>query len=138
MNISKKIERIRQQPEHVRLKYVWLSVAACMLVVILVWILSTKAAFQKDDVSQNFTQLKESFATDSVQMPSISDLPETEGILEQQDYSIDEKQQYQPSLSQQKAVPVQETYEQNNPSNTLKEPTHESSAPKEIPTFPTE
>ena len=130
MGINRKIEQIRQQPEHVRLKYVWFSVTICMLVIILVWIMSTKAAFQKNNVSENFTQLKQSFDTDSVQMPSISDLPEAEGILEQQ---------YQSNPSPQVNVPIQETPEQKNVSDTPSESTPDSTATKEnTPGFPTE
>jgi len=47
MNINKKIEEIRQKPEHERLRYVWGSVAVCMVFVFLIWILSVRLSIQK-------------------------------------------------------------------------------------------
>lgn len=53
MNINRKIEEIRQKPEHERLRYVWGSVAVCMVFVLLIWILSVKISLQKtQDQSQ--------------------------------------------------------------------------------------
>lgn|GEM_PF-1165706 len=40
INISKKIELIRNQPEHIRMLYVWGCVAFFMIVFFLVWIFS--------------------------------------------------------------------------------------------------
>lgn len=42
MNINKKIEEIRNKPEHIRLRYVWGSVGACMLFVLVLWVFSVR------------------------------------------------------------------------------------------------
>jgi len=47
MNINKKIEEIRQKPEHERLRYVWGSVAVCMFFVLVIWLLSVRISLQK-------------------------------------------------------------------------------------------
>jgi len=40
------IESVRQKPEHVRMRYVFLCVAVCMLLLFGVWLLSVSRAFQ--------------------------------------------------------------------------------------------
>ena len=40
MGIYDKIEEIRQKPEHIRMRYVWLMVAISMTFVLAVWFLS--------------------------------------------------------------------------------------------------
>lgn len=42
MSIQDKIEEIRRQPEHIRLRWVWILTAVSMLFVIIVWIFSLK------------------------------------------------------------------------------------------------
>jgi hypothetical protein len=49
MNIQRKIEEIRRQPEHVRLKYVWGCVAVSMGMVVALWFFSLYASFQKTE-----------------------------------------------------------------------------------------
>jgi hypothetical protein len=48
MNITKKIEEIREQPEHIRLRWVWGCVAFSMFVILAVWIFSVTAMFKKN------------------------------------------------------------------------------------------
>ncbi|MEI8103762.1 MAG: hypothetical protein WCG84_02575 [Candidatus Moraniibacteriota bacterium] len=47
MSLIKKIEHIRQQPEAVRLRYVWLCVSVSMFFVFAIWILSVQTNFPK-------------------------------------------------------------------------------------------
>lgn len=47
MSLIKKIEHIRQQPEAVRLRYVWLCVSVSMFFVFTIWILSVQTNFPK-------------------------------------------------------------------------------------------
>lgn len=49
MNIEKKIEEIRAEPEHVRIRYVIGAVVISMLFVIIIWIASIKQTFQDFD-----------------------------------------------------------------------------------------
>jgi Tfp pilus assembly protein PilN len=85
LDINKKIEEIRRKPEHERMRYVWGSVAVCMVFVFLVWILSVKISLQKNagkiqpqnipDISQQLQDIKKA-------TPSISDLKQ----ITNQDY----------------------------------------------------
>jgi hypothetical protein len=64
MNISKKIEEIRQKPENIRMRYVWFFVAVSMLIIIIIWIFSLKEAFAPSETSENqpvLPNLQESF-----------------------------------------------------------------------------
>jgi len=42
MGIQKKIEEIRQKPEHQRVRYVWAMVAVCMLLLVALWVFSLR------------------------------------------------------------------------------------------------
>ena len=59
MNIADKIEEIRQKPEHIRIRYVWLSVAATMALILIIWIFSLKANFGKDQNNISLPQIPE-------------------------------------------------------------------------------
>ncbi|MFH0969796.1 MAG: hypothetical protein V1804_04775 [Patescibacteria group bacterium] len=51
MNISQKIEEIRQKPEHIRLRYVWGSVAISMIFIIIIWVFSFSESFKKKEAT---------------------------------------------------------------------------------------
>lgn len=80
MDINKKIEEIRQQPEHIRLRWVWGAVAVSMFFIIIVWIFSLSDSIGKIKSSNNNNELpdmKQSF--EEIQSikentPSISDI----------------------------------------------------------------
>lgn len=42
MSLFDKIDKIRQKPEHIRLRYVWICVAISMVLVMFIWLLSLK------------------------------------------------------------------------------------------------
>ncbi len=42
MNLEEKIKEIRQQPENIRLRYVWGAVIISMFFIVIIWILSLK------------------------------------------------------------------------------------------------
>jgi len=56
MNIFDKIDEIRRKPEHIRLRYVWASVAVSMVLVIFIWIISLKSGIVKNKSNQNSQQ----------------------------------------------------------------------------------
>jgi apolipoprotein N-acyltransferase len=62
MNLAKKIEEIRQKPEHVRLRYVWFLVTLSMTFIFIIWIFSLKSqptsapVIQDNIISPNLTQ----------------------------------------------------------------------------------
>jgi hypothetical protein len=47
VNISNKIEEIRQKPEYIRVRYVWGAVAICMFFIIIIWVFSLGDSFSK-------------------------------------------------------------------------------------------
>lgn len=83
MNIIKKIEEIRQQPEHIRMRWVWGCVAVAMFFVVALWIFSVAAMFSRiednpepsdtmPDFAQQLKDLKEN-------APSLEDLDQPLG-----------------------------------------------------------
>jgi len=42
MDLSRKIEEIRNKPEHIRLRYVWGAVGICMTFVLVLWAFSVR------------------------------------------------------------------------------------------------
>lgn len=48
MGLYEKIEEIRRQPEHIRMRYVWLMVTISMIFVLIIWIVSFKTGTDKD------------------------------------------------------------------------------------------
>jgi len=54
MNIQEKIESIRKQPEHIRMRYVLGSVFVSMLLISVLWVFSITVSFQKQSDSQSF------------------------------------------------------------------------------------
>ena len=57
MDINKKIEEIRQQPEHVRIRYVWIAVAVSMFFIILIWLFSLNESFKKTNPASDMKNL---------------------------------------------------------------------------------
>lgn len=93
MNISEKIARIRLEPEHIRLRWVWGSVAISMFIIFIIWIFSIGSLFQRGndapsaesasgDITQQLQNLKQ-------QAPSIKDFKEPslggEGVVRTKD-----------------------------------------------------
>lgn len=74
-NINKKIEEIREKPEHIRMRYVWGCVIVSMLFIFLIWIFSVKENFS----SINFD--RGSLPEISNPLPDIQkDLPSMENV----------------------------------------------------------
>lgn len=77
--ISKKIELIRRQPEHVRMRYVWGCVAVSMFIVLMFWIFSIFSMFNKENKSASNPDkavpgLGKQLQTIKEQAPSLKDL----------------------------------------------------------------
>ncbi|MFA6973631.1 MAG: hypothetical protein WC238_02710 [Parcubacteria group bacterium] len=70
MNIYNKLEEIRNKPEHIRMRYVWLMVTLSMLFVLIIWLVSFKSGQEKDtllpsdvtnsDIVNQFNEQKDS------------------------------------------------------------------------------
>jgi hypothetical protein len=78
MDLNKKIEEIRRKPEHIRLRYVWGSVAISMIFIVIIWIFSLNESAKNmhpletknlPDIKQSIDQMK------SIQdaMPALND-----------------------------------------------------------------
>mgnify|MGYP006936277095 CR=1 FL=1 len=74
MNLIKKIEEVRRQPEHVRMRYVWTCVAISMMFVVFLWLFSIKIMFSQTkenavssgavrDFSEQLNEFKESVSS---------------------------------------------------------------------------
>lgn len=55
MNISEKIEEIRNQPEYMRVRYVWGCVAVSMFIIFILWIFSIASMFADEKKNSNQT-----------------------------------------------------------------------------------
>ncbi|EKD46402.1 MAG: hypothetical protein ACD_67C00246G0002 [uncultured bacterium] len=82
--ISEKIEDVRNQPESIRMRYVWGSVAISMIVVVSIWIFSLGSLFQGDknnkgtNESGDFTSnITEQLQELKKQAPSLKDVSES-------------------------------------------------------------
>lgn len=40
--LEQKIQEIRRQPEHIRLRYMWGAIAVCMTFVVMIWLMSVR------------------------------------------------------------------------------------------------
>ena len=52
MNIERKIEEIRRQPEHIKLRYIYALMAISLVFVLLIWFFSFFAGTKKEDSAQ--------------------------------------------------------------------------------------
>lgn len=75
MNILEKIEDIRRQPEHIRLRFVWGAVAISMFVIFGIWIFSLGSLFHGDSnsIKQSSADIKAGIQDIQQQAPSIKD-----------------------------------------------------------------
>ena len=72
MSILEKIDKIREKPEHIRMRYVWGFVFSFIIVIIFIWIVSLKSNFEnigkkdvnvdKLDIMNNINENKDSRA----------------------------------------------------------------------------
>ncbi len=86
MDINKKIEEIRQQPEHIRLRYIWGLVAISMLFIVTIWVFSLKESAKKlhsEDTSNlpDISQSLEEIGKIKDSTPSINDIMENDQNL---------------------------------------------------------
>jgi len=62
MNIYEKIEEIRNKPEHIRMRYVWILMIVSMVIIITIWIISFWGAKSRqaieNDPMEVFNDLK--------------------------------------------------------------------------------
>lgn len=90
--IEKKVEEIRQKPEHIRKRYVWFWVIAIMIIVIFIWVISMQITFfnmetdttAADEHSDSLSTLQESLNsidTEIIDSESVS----IDELLEQSD-----------------------------------------------------
>lgn len=80
MNISEKIEKIRLEPEHIRLRYVWGAVCTSMFFITIIWIFSMSSLFQNKNndldkkTEQDLNSVAEKIKTIKKDLPSIGNI----------------------------------------------------------------
>ena len=75
MNIDKKLEEIRQKPEHIRIRYVWAAVAISMAFIILVWLFSFGRGFKSTPQDKSvLPDFKSSLESQQQNLESINNL----------------------------------------------------------------
>ena len=79
MGINNKIDEIRSKPEHIRVRYVWGTVAICMLFILVLWIFSVKDIFnsmniQSESSGSCLTDIKKGFEDQGQETPSIKEI----------------------------------------------------------------
>lgn len=111
MGISEKIGKIRKKPEHVRLRYVWGSVAVSMFFIVIIWIFSLKDSFKETKAQDNsFPDIKNSLEGESASQQ----LPSLEDVLKQSGKELEKIEEIQQTTTQEnqlktKPVPQDET-----------------------------
>jgi len=85
--IEKKVDDIREQPEHVRMRYVWLAVSIAMFLIIFIWLVSLRTSFLQihndptsqqniDDIKKRINELDSNNSTATEKPVSIDELLE--------------------------------------------------------------
>jgi hypothetical protein len=73
MGISEKIDHIRQQPERIRMRYVWICTIVSMVFVLVIWIFSLVASKEPEEnpaVSQSTREMFENLSSQKKSMES--------------------------------------------------------------------
>lgn len=104
MSFEKKLDDIRKKPEHIRQRYVLISVIICMLFVILIWFFTIKTNFSESssNSSNTFTEIQDQFNESGEElptMPSIEDYISTEPQEDTNTQEILESPFAQPTLA---------------------------------------
>ena len=79
MGIKEKIEEIRSKPEHIRMRYVWGSVAVSMIFIIIIWIFSILTMFNNSSSqsqSPDLSPIKDQLQNFKNDVPSIQNISE--------------------------------------------------------------
>lgn len=144
MSLDKKLENIRQKPEHIRKRYVWASVILCMFFVLMIWFFSIKTNFSStnEESTSSFTQIQEQFDESGEplpQMPSIEDFVTTQEQNfpeeSQEEITDTDIQQNVETGPNQKDVPTHENEPLTMPAETLADTNvPEEPSAKEVPT----
>jgi hypothetical protein len=78
MDINKKIEEIRKQPEHIRMRYVWSGVFVVMFLIVIIWLFSLQETFRNSvPAPDKSTSPLDQWGNIKENMPSIEDFNNT-------------------------------------------------------------
>jgi len=94
LNVWEKIEEIRRQPEHIRMRYVFGCLFVSMLFITGIWILSLQESLSAigNKLPQSIENSKEALSKE--QMPSLNSLLEKAAPLRPESASGDEQANY--------------------------------------------
>lgn len=130
MGFGDKIEKIRQKPEHIRIRYVWFSVAASMLFVIIIWIFSIQSGIKPIEVDQeSASAVQKQLQGIKDSAPSINELFDTAKSAKE---TITNPEIQNNLQNQDQAVNPNENQPNNNDLNKTE------TSGEEIPSFPKE
>lgn len=90
MNISEKIEEIRNQPEYMRVRYVWGCVAVSMFIIFILWIFSIASMFANEKKNSNQTT-SEAVPSINEQLQALQAQSKSLKDLNDQSLTIDDK-----------------------------------------------
>lgn len=83
MYLEKKIREIRNKPEHIRERYVWIAVGVCMLFIVSIWLLSLKTSLQQKKTDNGAVQIKELIDKSKGSIENMPSLPDIKNISEE-------------------------------------------------------
>ncbi|MEI7621456.1 MAG: hypothetical protein WCJ51_02895 [Candidatus Moraniibacteriota bacterium] len=113
INLVEKIEEIRMQPEHIRLRWVWGSVAVSMLLIFVIWIFSITLMFKSENKKpQNSVDIMAELKDQMQQVPnSVGSLEEYVGdkplTLDSEGVSTAQTKDSTPASSDISTAPIQ-------------------------------
>jgi hypothetical protein len=84
--MESKVKEIRKQPEHIRMKYVWICMGISMFIIIFIWLLTMKTTILNID-SPATSETSESFEELQQQIQNINKVKDS---TNQRPVSIDE------------------------------------------------
>lgn len=84
MDIQRKIEEIRQKPEHIRLRYVWAMVGISMAIIVGIWILSLRNEYGRAASRMNTGNYQGAMSQFTEGKQSLEDvMKEFQGVMEE-------------------------------------------------------
>lgn len=82
MDINQKLEEIRNKPDEIRKKYVWIAVLISMIFIIIIWIFSFKenlsSVIKQENNLPELPGISEQVEKFNSQLPSLENAPENE------------------------------------------------------------
>lgn len=122
MNISRKIEEIREKPEHIRMRYVWGGVAISMFFIVIIWIFSLSESFKSNDSNKNSDVLPD-FKKSLEEASASNKIPSIQEMQNEQQKALEEIEKQKNQEGQEKETEKQTSInEMNNQTKEITNP----------------